>query len=61
MQAVVWHGVGEISLDEVPDPTIRGRRLAAKGRPRREAGRVAYRTFDQRATGWTKVALDLSR
>jgi threonine dehydrogenase-like Zn-dependent dehydrogenase len=23
VKAVVWHGVGEISLDEVPDPTIR--------------------------------------
>jgi threonine dehydrogenase-like Zn-dependent dehydrogenase len=22
MKAVVWHGVGDISLDEVPDPTI---------------------------------------
>jgi hypothetical protein len=23
MKAVVWHGVGDISLDEVPDPTLR--------------------------------------
>ena len=23
MEAVVWHGVGDIRLDDVPDPTIR--------------------------------------
>ena len=22
MKAVVWHGVGDIRLDDVPDPTI---------------------------------------
>ncbi len=22
MKAIVWHGVGDIRLDEVPDPTI---------------------------------------
>ena len=22
MNAVVWHGIGDIRLDEVPDPTI---------------------------------------
>jgi threonine dehydrogenase-like Zn-dependent dehydrogenase len=22
MKAVVWHGVGDVRLDEVPDPTV---------------------------------------
>jgi threonine dehydrogenase-like Zn-dependent dehydrogenase len=25
MKAVVWHGVGDIRVDEVPDPTLKER------------------------------------
>jgi Alcohol dehydrogenase GroES-associated len=46
VKAVVWHGVGDIRAEEVPDPKIL------------EPG-DAYRTFDRRESGWLKTVLDV--
>ncbi len=47
MKAVVFHGVGDIRLDDVPEPTIQEPTGAIE----------AYETFDQRQPGWIKVEL----
>jgi hypothetical protein len=61
MKAVVYHGVGDIRLDDVADPKIRSRLTPWCGSLRRpSAERIsAYGTFDERADGWLKVALAL--
>ena len=46
VKAVVWHGVGVIGVEDVPDPVVR------------DPG-DAYQAFDRREPGWTKVTLDL--
>ncbi len=42
MKAVVFHGIGDIRLDNVPEPT---------------SAIDAYKAFDQRQPGWIKVEL----
>ena len=48
MKAVVFHGIGDIRLDEVADPTIEQPTDAIE----------AYTSFDSRGRGWTKVKLE---
>jgi hypothetical protein len=43
MEAVVWHGVGDISLDEVPDPTIQ--------QPTEARSRSTRQSAEQREAG----------
>ena len=54
MRAAVWHGVGDVRLDEVPDPTVQHPTEARRGHCACcRAGHVA-----QHASGWTKVVLE---
>ena len=48
MKAVVFHGIGDIRLDSVPD---------AKIQEPTDAIVRAYRAFDTRQPGWLKVEL----
>jgi threonine dehydrogenase-like Zn-dependent dehydrogenase len=48
MKAVVFHGIGDIRLDEVADPRIEQPTDAIE----------AYKTFGSRGRGWTKVKLE---
>ena len=54
MRAAVWHGVGDVRLDEVPDPTIQDPTQPGRGYCSCcRAGHVA-----QHDSGWTKVVLE---
>lgn len=72
MKAVVWHGVGDIRLDEVDDPriqqptdaVIRITRSAICGTDlhmvKPTSAIDAYRSFDLREDGWLKTVLDVA-
>jgi threonine dehydrogenase-like Zn-dependent dehydrogenase len=47
MKAVVFHGVGDIRLDDMPEPKILQPTDAIE----------AYKAFDTRQSGWVKVEL----
>ncbi len=54
MRAAVWHGVGDVRLDEVPDPSIQDPTDAGRGHCSCcRAGHDA-----QHESGWTKVVLE---
>jgi len=60
MKAVVFHGVGDIHVDDVPEPQIQDPNDAIlRLTPSETVSAIeAYEAFDSRRTGWTKVALE---
>jgi len=52
MKAVVFHEIGDIRLDDRPEPQIKEPLTSAID---------AYRAFDERQPGWIKVELRPSR
>ncbi len=50
MKAVVFHGIGDIRLEDVSDPEIQDVTDAIE----------AYKAFDRRQPGWIRVELDPS-
>lgn len=53
MKAVVFHGVGDIRLDDVAEPRIEH----PNDVPERAAGVEACEAFDRREPGWLEVEL----
>ncbi len=53
MKAVVFHGIGDVRLDEVPEPkTLVGRHAPVT------SAIDAYEQFDRRKQGWLRVELE---
>ena len=48
MTAIVWHGIGDIRQDKVPEPKIKEPTDAIE----------AYKAFDLRKPGWIKAELE---
>lgn len=57
MKAIVWHGIGDIRLDEVPDPST----VLTQERGLDVSALQAYERFDQREEGWIKTVLEPTR
>jgi len=57
MKAVVFHGIGDIRLEDVPEPTLREPTDAICG-TNLHFVRGTYRAFDTRQPGWLKAKLD---
>jgi hypothetical protein len=56
MKAVVWHDVGKIFVDDVPNPTSVWTRQETI-----PDALQAYAAFGRRDAGWTKVTLEVPR
>jgi threonine dehydrogenase-like Zn-dependent dehydrogenase len=59
MKAVVFHDVGDIRLDDVPEPKLQSDTDAVDCIASRLE--MAYRAFDTRQPGWIKVELKVGQ
>lgn len=53
MKAIVFHDVGDIRMDDVPEP----QKVLTRIEPLTNAIE-AYKAFDERQAGWMKVTLE---